>query len=479
MQQVSKGPDRSTAVLYGIFILLSATFGLSVGIGATRVVAAIIFVVALFWLSRFWRIGVSALLLLGCFDGVIKYTHGSPGVFMLKDLTLLGILGGMLVMLAIRPERKPVGSWHGLWAWLLYVGYIGAQALNPAAGLTGGLAGFRAHAFFAFLFVVGVVYFTNPRRLSRTAGVAIVGITLAAGAGIFQFLFEDLWTSLAPGLLVASHKFTSYFAGAGGISDLMGAVPRAYGTMVDPAALGAACAVGFIFAAAALARTKGLVRLLVIVGMLTMGVALLFSGSRASAAGVAAGLIAFVILSWRHSSMRLPATIALVLVVLTIPLGLKATGGSAGDRFTSSDNLSYAAQTRAVSTRRVLASVPTHPFGMGLGATGAGGRLSTHGQNTIAVDNLYLATLYETGVPGLLIFLVLQLTILILTIRCSKQAASLEARSVYIGMAAAQIALLVNGIWSQGAFDYAPVSQIFWLFSGAVALPKRVEGEAG
>jgi O-antigen ligase len=384
-------------------------------------------------------------------------------------------------MLAVHPERKPAGHWQGLWAWMLYVGYLGAQALNPAAGLSAGIAGFRAHALFAFLFLVGVVYFTSPKRFSATANLAIIGITISAAAGIFQFFFEDIWTSLAPGLAAASHKFVSFVPGAGLIPGMGGTVARAYGMMVDPAALGVACCLGFLFAAAGLGRAKPGQRALFILAMVLMGAALMFSGSRASAVGFGGGLLAFVILSWRHASMRLPAIIALVLVVLTIPLALKSTGGTAGDRFASSDSAAYAASTRDRSIQRVLAALPSHPLGVGLGATGAGGRLrgNTHAAdpNAVAVDNLYFATLYETGIPGLAVLLIVQLTILVLTIRCIGAAKNPETRAVYIGMASAQIALLINGIWSQGAFDYAPVSQIFWLFSGAVALPRRVEGE--
>ncbi|MGZ3497568.1 MAG: O-antigen ligase family protein [Vulcanimicrobiaceae bacterium] len=476
MQQVSSRSDRSVVLLYAIFIALSAALGSAVGLGVTQLVGGIVFLVALFWLSAFWRVGIGVLLIYSCVDGFIKALHGSTPFLVVKDLMLLSIIGGMVVMLALHPERKTAGRWQGLWAWLLYVGYLGAQALNPSAGLTAGIAGFRAHALFAFLFLVGAVYFTSPKRFSRTANLAIIGISIAAVAGLFQFFFEDLWTSIAPGLAAASHKYVSFIPGAGVIPGLSGAVPRAYGTMVDPAALGLACSVGFLFAAGALARSKPAHRPVIIASMVAMGMALLFSGSRASTAGLAAGLLAFVILSWRHASMRMPAILALVLIILTVPMALQSSGGTAGGRF-SSDSASYAAQTRDRSQTRVLAALPSHPLGWGLGATGAGGRMRKASSNVIAVDNLYFATLYETGIPGVVILLLIQGTILVLTIRCAAQAKVVETRAVYIGMASAQVAMLVNGIWSQGAFDYAPVSQIFWLFAGAVALPKRVEGE--
>ncbi len=418
----------------------------------------------------------STLLFVSCVDGFVKNTHGNTIFYVMKDFALLALVVAMLVTLAVRPWDRPKGKWQGLWAWWLYIGYMTAQVLNPGSGdIATGIAGFRALVLFSVLFFVGAVFFTNPRRVSKTINVAIACIMIPTIAGIFQALAPDTWNSLSPALAVLSSRFTSYqSAGMGGLTS---AFMRAYGTLVDPASLGLATCVGFILAAGAMARARGFGRLVLTVCLVSMALALQFSAARASAAALAAGLLAFLILSWRHRSMRVPAVVAFCILLLAIPLALKATGGMSSARY-QSDSLDIGAVTRARSEHLALLSSIRHPFGNGLGATGAGGRLNKGGGRApLLVDNLYYATLYQTGIPGLIILLVFQGTFLTLAIRASKRAVSTEARAAYITFASVQVALLTSGIWTQGPFVYAPVTQIFWLLSGIIALPKRVEGE--
>lgn len=421
----------------------------------------------------------STLLVISCVDGFLKNTHGNPLVYVLKDTALIVLLLAMVFWIGSNPSERPKGPWYGLWAWSLYFVYMLVQVLNPGTGdVFSGIAGFRAEALFALLFFAGAIYFTNTRRLSKTVSVAIGAITFASFLGIFQALAPNVWDSLSPSLAVLSQKFVSWqFASDGGLPT---AFPRAYGTLVDPAALGLASSVGFILAVGALARSRGAARAWFVLSMIVMGTALLLSGSRASLAGFGAGLLVFLVLSWRHKSMRVPAIIAFVIVLASLPLALKAGGGLVGGRF-AGNSIDYAAMTRAHSQAIVIATLPSHPLGLGLGATGAGGRLNKAQQKgnsrILLVDNLYFATLYQTGVVGLLIFALMQGTFLVLAIRCSRTAKSVAARAVYISFASFQVALLVSGIWTQGSFTYAPVAQIFWLLSGALALPDRVEGD--
>lgn len=418
----------------------------------------------------------SLLIFVSCVDGFLKNTHGNTIFYILKDVALVGLLIALLISLSVRPWERPKGKWQGFAVWLLYIGYMSAQVLNPGGGdIMGNIAGFRALVLFSLLFIVGAVFFNSPRRVTKTISVAIGCIMIPAVVGLFQTIAPTAWTSLSPSLLVLSQKFTSYQTGD--LGGLAVGFMRAYGTLVDPASLGLATCVGFILAAGALARAKGGARFWYFVCLVTMAVALQLSGSRASAAALGAGLLVFLVLSWRHKSMRLPATISLCVLILAIPLALKAGGGLLSTRY-GSDNIDYSAATRTRSEHIVLATLPRHPLGMGLGSTGAGGRLSKGGGAApLLVDNLYYATLYQTGVPGLLILLVLQGSFLVFAIRGVRTAKTVETRAAYISFAAMQVALLTSGIWTQGSFEYAPVAQIFWLLSGIIALPRRVEGE--
>jgi hypothetical protein len=115
----------------------------------------------------------------------------------------------------------------------------------------------------------------------------------------------------------------------------------------------------------------------------------------------------------------------------------------------------------------VLNSVGENPFGHGLGATGAGGGLRT--DTGLAVDNVFYANLYETGPLGLALFLFVQFTFIGLGLRAALRAKDLASQTAFIGIVAGNVGCLVSCWFSQGAFDYAPVGQMFWLFAGAVA----------
>lgn len=419
----------------------------------------------------------TSLLVISCIDGFLKNTHGNTIFYILKDLALVGILAGIGVAVATRPWEKPKGQWHGLWAWQLYIGYLAVQMLNPSLGLGASIAGFRLLALFSLLFLVGAYCFTNPKRLNATVNVAILWIFIAAVAGLFQSFAPGVWDSISPGLAAASHKYTDISSPDAGITTF--GFPRSYGTLVDPAAMGLACLVGFLLAAGAIARSKGFARVWFGFAMIVFAVALQLSGSRLSLFGLGAGLVAFLVLSWRHKSMRVPASIAFILLLAAIPIALKASGGAGVTGRLDATSVSYAAMTRERSRELVIASIPTHPLGLGLGATGAGGRQHDTRSDTriVAVDNIYWATIYQTGIPGLIVFCLLQGTILTLAIRWAARAKTVATRATYISFAALQVGLLTTGIWTQGSFEYAPVAQVFWLLAGAVALPKRVEGE--
>jgi hypothetical protein len=414
----------------------------------------------------------ATLIAISCTDGFLKNTHSNFVFFILKDAALLLLIGAAFLWLNEHPVEQSWRRWQGLGVWAAFVGYMFAEIANPSGGITTGIAGFRAEVMFSVLFVIGAIFFVSPSRVARTVNVAIAWVVVAALAGMFQSFFPNVWDHMSPGLAFVSHKYTDWqSAGLGGLAT---AFARSYGTLVDPAAMGLACMVGFILSAGALARVRGGQRVLCFAAMLITGITLELSGSRLSAIGLGAGMLGMVVLSARYRSLRWSAISALVVCVLALAVGLKASGGGAGGRY-SDASIQFAAMTRERSEAIVLADLPAHPFGLGLGATGAGGR-QDRSQDTLAVDNVYFATVFQSGVPGVLLFVALQGTFLFLAIRNMVRTKNSSMRALYMTFASMQIALLVGGIWTQGAFTYAPVCQIFWLLSGALALPKRVEG---
>ena len=449
-------------VLAAALLAFAATTGslmLVVGLIGLTVVCATLFD---------WTVGVPVLLFVACVDGFFKHLSDASINYVLKDAMLALILIGMVVRLAMNPEGRTDGTrWHGMLAWSAYFGFLLTQLLHPSQSLAGGVAAFRAHGGFAILFVIGAVYFQKRERLERAANGVIALCSFCAVSAILQRALGDRWMHLSPGFLQASLHYASFPSAAARAAGMIGASYRMYGTLVDPAALGEACAFGIVVAVAALARLRGASRVFAAISIPVMAVAVELSQARASIAALAVGMIALVVMLGVRREVRAVAFVGLLAVALAVPVGVALTNGRLADRLLSSDSVAYASQLRDQTRNETLSELPSFPFGHGLGSTGGGGNLR---DNTgFAVDNVYFSTLYETGIIGLALFLVFQVTMLYFGIRAMLRAKTTGAYAVFAGIVAAQILMLVNGWFSQGAFDYAPVAQFFWFLSGAVA----------
>jgi hypothetical protein len=416
-------------------------------------------------------------LILSCIDGFIKFYHQGFVTLILKDVTVASIILGMSAYLAMNPKIWREQRWTGAGLVFFYMAFEAIEILNPGAQKAAAVAGFRAHAFFCILFFVGAVYFTTRRTLTFTARLVIGAITFACAAGIVQFILGPIWTELGPGFLAASKHFVSQ--GVPSVNVIPGqsnAIVRAYGTLVDPTALGLAATFGMIYAVGQMVGSKTWTsRILLSIAAFIMFVALLLSGTRAAILASAVGFLALVIILAIRRETRRFAFAAVALAVFTAPLGIYLTTGATQSRF-SSHSAQLALETRQRSAALVFKTVAQEPFGVGLGSAGAGGKARQKQRGvTLAVDNLYLATLYETGPLGVLALLVMQLGILFLTLRAALKSHVGAVAATFSAMAAAQMALLVSGALNQGALDYAPLAQMFWLFSGAVTMPQRFE----
>jgi hypothetical protein len=419
-----------------------------------------------------WKIGVPLLLVVAVTDGFLKHLTSSTATYILKDALLAIILVGLFVRLALQRSERPDGvRWRGAIAWAVYVGFMITQIAHPAGSIAGALGAFRAHAAFALLFIVGALYFQDRERLSRTANLTIALCTFCAVGALAQHALGDRWMTLSPGFLKASLHYAIFPGTAAQTADIGAVVYRMYGTLVDPAALGLACAYGILFAFASLARMHGAARIFTIIAIPVMGMALALTQARAAMGGLALGLVLLAVLLFTRRATRGYVLVGMMLIAVAVPAGILLTHGSVVDHLLSKHQVAYAQATRDLSQTLVLSNLSRSPFGHGLGATGAGGGLRD--EDGLSVDNVYFANLYETGVLGLCAFLAVQLTLFVLGIRATLRARDVGAQTVFAGIVAAQAALLAASWFAQGAFDYAPMAQFFWLFAGAVARSDR------
>ncbi len=454
--------------------LLAAAIAFAGVLGSAATVGALTYLTMLVASAVVWPVGVPLLLIVSAIDGFVKHASASSLTYLLKDVLLAVIVVGVLLQLAVHRERYLKERWRGFVPWALFVGFMATQIAHPALGFSGAFAGFRAHGLFALLYIVGAVYFASGRRLIPVANLVIVMCAIAAAAGVIESALGSTWMNLGPGFAAESRHAVTYLSprAAAGLEPNATFAYRAYGTLVDPEALGLFCSVGILFALAALGRARRLLRLVLCALIALMAVALFDSGTRSAMLGLGAGLIAMAVFSLGDKRTRAVALVGVLVLGLTVPLVLLTTHAALIERIGNGPTTTMAAVTRSRSSSVVLSDLTEYPLGHGLGATNAGGLLRED-NGGLGVDNEYLAYAFETGVIGLLLFLLVQGAFLFLGIRAAM--AKTANHTVFLGFVAAQCALLASAFLTQGAFDYAPVAQIFWLFCGALALPQALE----
>jgi hypothetical protein len=458
---------QASALVLGSLVS-AAALGLIGGLGSVSLMGEFLYCATLVASIAYWTFGVPALLVLSTVDGFLKHLSDAPGIYLVKDLLLGAVLAGMAIHVALGRDRYLNRRWYGFLPWALFFGYIGTQIAHPALGFSESLAGFRQRAFFSILYVVGGVYFARRERLIPTANLVVALGVLAAASGIVQHFMGSAWTHLGPGFARASAHYTS-FSGDASLAPTAQMAARAYGTLVDPTAMGLFCTLGLLFAIAALGRVGGGGRVVLFICIAVMTGGLFESGTRSAMVGLAAGLFVAVTFMLTQRRMRAIAVIGLLLIGMVGSFAFFSARNALSERATSGASLNYAIGTRERSEAIVLGDLLQYPLGHGLGAAAAGGAVNPG--ESLAVDNVYLAYLYETGFIGLMLFLIVQLSFMALAARAACE--QTQYQSVFIGFVATQCALLTASLATQGAFDYAPVGQIFWLFCGALALPWR------
>lgn len=469
MMQTTAGRSQLPVIATAAAVLGAALLGFAATTDSPTIIIGILAIAVCIAILWKWTIGVPVLLVLASTDGFIKHYSASGASFVLKDAILAVMLLSLALRLGMHAEERPDATrWRGAIMWGVYVAFLATQIIHPAFGITQALEAFRAHAGFSILFVVGAIYFQRRERLARIANLAIVLCSWCACSALIQHAMGSRWLGLGPGFAKASLHYTAWSSSEARMAGEAIGTFRMYGTLVDPASLGLACTFGVLFAVAALARLHGIARLLAMGSIPLMATGLALSQARADMAGLAAGLLVLAILSMRIKAMRGFAIGGLVLIALAVPIGIVATHGSVLDRLLAKDTVAYAQETRDRSRDQVLNDLVRYPFGHGMGAVTSAGVL-TRDTSVLSVDNVYYANLYETGIVGLALFAGVQLTFLILGLRAAARAEGLGAKTVFVGFVAAQTALLVSSWYSQGSFDYAPLAQFFWVFSGAVA----------
>jgi len=443
------------AALVAVVGVISGKWGLPILLGLALVVPI------LFALRRRPQRGVLVLVALVPFDGLRLISHLPSSVSSWKEFLVLATLGATFLA---PPEARAKSGHRRLPSWapavigLLVLGLVSATVVGGEQAITG----FRIDYF--YLLLAAAVWRCPFSEKERDTFVSVLMVTgaLTALVGIAQQVMGEAR------LHALGYAYDTVIVTAGGhlrsFSTFASNFEFAFFLMVV-LLIGLPCA---------LSNTRRLRNRAFLAFLPVFAVALLFTFTRGAWLGLAVG---GMYLGLRRYRLLLLAVPAIVLAFAFLPGSITSTSFSPASL-----------GQRGVGWQQNFEQVLSHPFGVGIGATGAaaakvaklkaGGTTvdtSVPGSPTYQPDNYYYKTAYELGVLGLWLWILLLASAFASAARIARSKSGSES-SFALGAAACVAAAAAASLVAT-FFEIFPMDVLFWLLIGTVAA-SRWSGEA-
>jgi hypothetical protein len=460
-------------------------FGIVIGaVGVVALVASTRYTVTLALLAFY----------LGVLDGPIKLEAANKIASGFRDILILAIGLGMLARVAAKRERMTLPPLSG---WVLgFVAVAVVEALNPdTSGILKVVGGYRQELEFVPLFFFGYAIVRSKQRF-RQLFLILGVIALANGVvGAYQ-------SRLSPAGLATWGP--GYGADVEGKSESANGLGRTYAVEgvahPRPPALGSDSGFGGGVGVLAL---PGLLALLTVPRLrrrwpillcalgAVLGVAT--AASRTSIIIALATLLAFGVLSM-VAGIRVARPLASLLAVVVLTVGvvsaLVAIDGSAvfhrqESLVTTLTRLTGGGESGEVEEKgtggdgkeKHLSEIPRDlldaPFGLGLGISGSAGGFGGHEKVTIESEKVSGGSAYnllavELGAPGLLLWLGLTVSVLMLGIRRLRRVVDPELRIYLVALLASYVGFTIQGL-AGTTLAVTPAGAYLWFVPGVIA----------
>jgi hypothetical protein len=418
-------------------------------------------------------------LYLGLVDGIVKLETANQMVSSLRDFMIAAICVGAVARMAVRRGQirlPPLSGWV-----IAFVVLTLIEAANPNThGVLKILGGFRQQLEWIPFFFFGYLLMRSKKRF-RSLFLLLGVIALANG------IVSTVQTQLTPAQLADwGPGYAQRVNGTGTVSE------RVYtdsegNERVRPPALGSDFGFGGYVGALAL---PGLLALLAtggptrqpIIVLLCLGALLAVATSlqREAVLGAAIAVIAFAALS-ASVGRRITQLLVGMLVIGALAFALSSLlAPSAGKgvfsryaNITPGKAATTSVDYRAGTLAQIPADIRTYPFGAGLAVAGAG---STFGGTSGAVidghpasaESQYNFVTLELGLPGLLLWIALSVTLIALAVHRLRRIADIELRLSLAAVFAAVIAFSVMG-FANPTMSSLPFGPFFWFAVGIAA----------
>jgi hypothetical protein len=478
---------RQEWLLAGIasVVPLTVAFGISIAVPdpnfflAAGIICGILGLVALAVSARYEVTLTVLVLYLGLVDGVIKLETANQLVSSLRDLMIAAVCIGAIVRMIV--DREPIRL-PPLTGWVVaFVVLVLLEAANPnTLGPLKIVGGFRQHLEWIPFFFLGYLLMRSKDRFRKF--FLLLGVIAFANG-----LVSAYQTQLTPDQLAGwGPGYAERVNGTGSVSG------RVYtdnkGTeRVRPPALGSDLGFGGFVGVLAL---PGLLALLAIgrpqwrwlALLLCLGAILAVATSLQREAVLGAVLAAVTFLALSVSAGRRATRVLVGLLVVGVLTFTLATifapraGEGVFSRY-ASITPGKAAGTSIGYRDETLAQIPAvvgkYPFGAGLAIAGAGATFGGRPNKTVnghpvTAESQYNYVNLELGFPGLLLWIALSITVIMLAVRGLRSVGDVELRLSLAAVFAVFIAFTVMGFVGPTMANL-PFGPFFWFALGVAA----------
>jgi len=396
--------------------------------------------------------GITVMLFAAFLLGLVaKYTNAPIGTALdgLLVLMLVGLLARLIKERDLSFAKNPVSIF--IFAWIYY---NVLQVINPwAASKIAWVYTVRTVALLLAMYFIACYAFSSYKRILNTLKVILFLGLLSALYSLKQE-FVGFTDAELTWLHADEERFMLIFQW-----DRM----RVFSFFSDPTTFGILMGYMSLFALILAAGPFKLWKKLALVAAaLAMMMGMAFAGSRTPFAMLPAGVIFYLVLTFKKETILAAGLFFMVGAVMV----MKSTNSAVIWRIQSAfkGESSDTIDVRMKNQEKVQPFIHSHPVGAGLGSTGYWGKRFTPNSwlASFAHDSLYVRLAVETGWVGLLLYMSLLFVAMKTSIYYYFRVKDPTIKTIYLGFSVT-VFLLALASYPQEAITLLPTSVVFYV----------------
>lgn len=402
---------KKPLVLIAFLLFVAFTAKIIASKGIVTGMMLVVLPVAVIFINRVFinpRLGLMSVFVVEFFVlGLGRYIQGIPLGLAVDGLLILTFLGLFFNQFYTKIDWSPANNLLTYLS-MLWFGYAMLELVNPEAmSRVAWFYAMRGVSLYMILTIPLVfILWRNPKDIERFLLLWAIFSILGTLKGIGQKIFGvDPWEQ-------------AWLDGGGAVTHILFGKLRIFSFYTDAGQFGAAQAqAGVVFTILYLTYNNSKdfwkKHLFLIAGLLGL-YGMLISGTRGAIAVPIAGFFLYLILTKNIKILTVGSIIGITLVII---LKFTTIGNQNADirRLRSAfDPNDASLQTRLMNQQKLKTYLASHPFGGGIGSSGAWGqRFSPNGfLANVATDSWYVMIWAEQGMVGLTMHLIILFTIL-------------------------------------------------------------------